>query len=528
MDTRVYINNREVCSKASDGVSKAAFPDDPCWTPPSPPAGPIVVPYPNTAYASTLKDGTTTVFVCNSMVAKEDISCFSTSTGDEPATQSQPKGVMTGVIKGKAYFNSWSPNVKFEGKCVARHEDLISHNHGSFPSNTPVFPYVSRGIFGHDCSKEENRIEKACEPEKDKSDTKKAIHSKSKFLQLLKKIREKENSKNKSNKKKWHWTDDHCDGLNISIPDDEAAQQYIDEIKEAVNSLTNELNMIHELENALKDMVINAASKAAVKVAAKAAAKQVAGSVIPGAGNVVMGIWTAIDIAISIGDVAEIKSAAEEGLEQIKLLKDKINELKALAKKIKDFENLSFEEQKKMALELQAEIQDILAIMNACTRARKCNLVPYDLNNALTGNRASKVEASDKGGCCRGQTGHHLIYDSMVKEVCPGYNKGLAPVVCVEGTSWHKGSHARIHTAMDSEVRKLVRQGETANGSMSMDQAIEAAVKSHEKAFPYARCSTECIRKQLRAYYKQVCPYARPKTTNKNGKQHEDNVDISE
>lgn len=91
--------------------------------------------------------------------------------------------------------------------------------------------------------------------------------------------------------------------------------------------------MIHELENALKDMVINAASKAAVKVAAKAAAKQVAGSVIPGAGNVVMGIWTAIDIAISIGDVAEIKSAAEEGLEQIKLLKDKINELKALAKK---------------------------------------------------------------------------------------------------------------------------------------------------------------------------------------------------
>lgn len=90
MDTRVYINNREACSKASDGVSKAAFPD-PCWTPPSPPAGPIVVPYPNTAYASALKDGTTTIFVCNSMVAKENISYFSTSTGDEGATQTQPK-----------------------------------------------------------------------------------------------------------------------------------------------------------------------------------------------------------------------------------------------------------------------------------------------------------------------------------------------------------------------------------------------------------------------------------------------------
>ncbi|EEE2004630.1 DUF4150 domain-containing protein, partial [Salmonella enterica subsp. enterica serovar Kotte] len=50
METQVYINDREASSKASDGVSKAVFPD-PCWTPPSPPAGPIVVPYPNTAYA---------------------------------------------------------------------------------------------------------------------------------------------------------------------------------------------------------------------------------------------------------------------------------------------------------------------------------------------------------------------------------------------------------------------------------------------------------------------------------------------
>ncbi|MEX9378074.1 DUF4150 domain-containing protein [Escherichia coli] len=147
MDTRVYINNREACSKASDGVSKAAFPDL-CWTPPSPPAGPIVVPYPNTAYASALKDGTTTIFVCNSMVAKESISYFSTSTGDEGATQTQPKGVITGVINGNAYFKSWSPNVKFEGKCVARHEDLMTHNHGSEPGNTGLFPYVSKGFFG--------------------------------------------------------------------------------------------------------------------------------------------------------------------------------------------------------------------------------------------------------------------------------------------------------------------------------------------------------------------------------------------
>ncbi len=37
------------------------------------------------------------------MVAQEDRSFFSTSTGDEPATYGLAKGVMTGVIKGKAY-----------------------------------------------------------------------------------------------------------------------------------------------------------------------------------------------------------------------------------------------------------------------------------------------------------------------------------------------------------------------------------------------------------------------------------------
>ncbi|MFY3772474.1 hypothetical protein ACOT1K_21845, partial [Providencia manganoxydans] len=72
MDTRVYVNEREACSKASDGVSTAAFPD-PCWSP-----GPSVVPYPNTSKADALSNGTATVFIQNSMVAQEDRSFFST------------------------------------------------------------------------------------------------------------------------------------------------------------------------------------------------------------------------------------------------------------------------------------------------------------------------------------------------------------------------------------------------------------------------------------------------------------------
>ncbi len=52
------------------------------------------------------------------------------------------------------------------GVIVPRHTDLVSHNHGSMPSNTPVFPYLSRS-WGHDCGKAVDRIKRACASEKD-------------------------------------------------------------------------------------------------------------------------------------------------------------------------------------------------------------------------------------------------------------------------------------------------------------------------------------------------------------------------
>ena len=106
MDTRVYINDREACSKASDGASTAAFPD-PCWSPPVPP---VVIPYPNTAKALTLVNGTTTVFVKGTMVALEDRSYFATSTGDESATQAYAKGVAQGKIIRSMFFVQIKPH----------------------------------------------------------------------------------------------------------------------------------------------------------------------------------------------------------------------------------------------------------------------------------------------------------------------------------------------------------------------------------------------------------------------------------
>ncbi len=128
MDTHVFANGNEICSKATDGKS-CLPPMDVCMSPPGPPAGPVPIPYPNTTFSKHLAEGSATVFVCGTPVALKDKACFATSAGNEPATEMFKKGISTGVIKGKAYFTSWSSDVKIEGLNVCRHFDIMTHNH---------------------------------------------------------------------------------------------------------------------------------------------------------------------------------------------------------------------------------------------------------------------------------------------------------------------------------------------------------------------------------------------------------------
>lgn len=128
MPTHVYANNNEICSKTSEGKVTANMPDV-CMSPPGPPAGPVPIPYPNTACAKDLSNGSVSVFICGQQVALRDVSCFATSTGNEPATNNFQKGIVSNVIKGKANFVEWSPNVKVEGLNVCRHLDHMTQNH---------------------------------------------------------------------------------------------------------------------------------------------------------------------------------------------------------------------------------------------------------------------------------------------------------------------------------------------------------------------------------------------------------------
>jgi hypothetical protein len=128
MSKNVFANGREVSAKSDDNISIAMMPDV-CLSPPSPPAGPIPIPYPNTAKAADTSEGSKSVKIGGQEVGMKNKSNYKTSTGDEAATRGLGMGVVTHTIQGKLYFVAWSFNVKVEGENVIRHMDMTTGNH---------------------------------------------------------------------------------------------------------------------------------------------------------------------------------------------------------------------------------------------------------------------------------------------------------------------------------------------------------------------------------------------------------------
>ena len=112
MGCKVYANNNEIACKAGDGKVVAAFPDV-CLSQPSPPAGPIPVPYADSSFSKDMKGGSKTVKIKGKEVMLKDKSYYKTSPlGNEAATKTLGAGVMAHVITGKTYFAAWSMDVK--------------------------------------------------------------------------------------------------------------------------------------------------------------------------------------------------------------------------------------------------------------------------------------------------------------------------------------------------------------------------------------------------------------------------------
>jgi hypothetical protein len=128
VSANVYANGMEVSGKASPNKSIAAMPDT-CLSPPSPPAGPIPIPYPNTAMASDTADGSKTVKLGGEEAGLKNESKYKQSNGDEPATNSFGAGVVSHKITGAMKFAAWSMDVSIEGANATRFGDLTTHNH---------------------------------------------------------------------------------------------------------------------------------------------------------------------------------------------------------------------------------------------------------------------------------------------------------------------------------------------------------------------------------------------------------------
>lgn len=131
--SNVYANSREISAKKDANKSVCAMPDV-CLSPPSPPAGPIPIPYPNTATASDTSEGSKTVKIGGQEVGLKNKSNYKESKGNEAATRSLGMGVVTHTIQGKMKHAAWSMDIKIEGENVIRHMDLTTHNHINQPN----------------------------------------------------------------------------------------------------------------------------------------------------------------------------------------------------------------------------------------------------------------------------------------------------------------------------------------------------------------------------------------------------------
>ena len=164
MANQVYANMMEVSCKAAAGKSVCAMPDV-CFTPPQTPATPtgVPIPYPNTGMASDCTEGSRTVSISGQEVMLKNKSYFQKSTGDE-AGCAPKKGIVTSKITGKVYFNSWSMDVIVEGENVVRHLDLTTHNHASFPGNSPTWPYLDEAAFSGSgpCKDVATKVQEGC------------------------------------------------------------------------------------------------------------------------------------------------------------------------------------------------------------------------------------------------------------------------------------------------------------------------------------------------------------------------------
>lgn len=512
MPHHVYANDNEICSRSADGTSSLA--PDVCFSPGAPMPG-VPVLYMNLCKAPDIANGSKTVFIKGEEICLEDKSYFKTSYGDEPATKALKKGTVSSAVQGKCYFVSWSPNVFAEGLAVTRHLDLVTHNHNS-PANTPPVPYLSSANVASKCKDDLDKIAKACAPDDEAAKLKKKS-KKRPFASLLGRRHKQSMERKAKGGAGWPgaWMEDHCDGL--WIKPQKLSQESIAKLKEELSSITpqslydharDQIMNLDSLTGFLADkgleVAVNQGEKFVVRAVATHATATAVGAVgaVTGPGVVVTETATnVVGLVIDVGSAVYSLGAGGYAL---------YNEFDILGK----FEDLVSEKiaalgQYKEAFakgeysKLMADGMELIATLNACTRARRCMLVKYNDTKGKDG-------ILDGKGCCPGQSGHHLLPEEMMEGrtpgTCPEYSHGTAPTMCTEGTNNKHGSHGKVHADLRDRINNYKAGAFFGAGpdrhTIPVDTAIDLGARSAQNTFPESRCDKKCLVAQLEEYYK--------------------------
>ena len=372
-------------------------------------------------------------------------------------------------------------------------------------ANTPSFVYLDSATTKADCAKDKGKIDKACKPE-DEEKKKARLQGYKGKDGLLAKMKLPA-YKGKSSDPNSQWVNDHCEFLMIKPNNPNEMLKELTGIRDQmVGALTEELKS-SGLE-AAKNLAEEKLNSTVKKALAKKAGGMVVKNLVVRGGSFLGGPWVGIPVNIamsadSANDAAKLAQDAAKGFPELSgefnAAKEKYD---AALKKIEDTKNV-FDKYKNDKNEFvpSALVSDIMygaAELNDCIRARRCSLVPY--------NQSENPAATKGKGCCPGQTGHHVLPSSMF-DGCSHYKPGQAPTICVEGVNNSHGSHGHIHEKLGERLGEMM----TINGTpyppgapITKKDAIDAAAKSVQDAFPESNCDPDCIKAQLRKFYDKL------------------------
>jgi len=400
--------------------------------------------------------------------------------------------------------------------------------------NTPTSIYLDTFNKHKDCKDDRKTVETKCKPEPEQSDDDKKkgkpkperkglggrLAKAAKMLDDAGKAAAgyKRDKHSKTAFDGNGWMDDHCTGQWLS-PIHTADAAFEKNLKEMLENIEDKklrllLDGFDELVEIAVAKVGPLAQEMATDFMIRTGLKAGVGVLTAETllGPFIMAAWTVTDLTLTAKKLADLAGdkgkAAFEALEKIKNIGDKAKDILG-----------SYQKEPHRA---HADAMSLMAQLDPCLRARKCLLVPYKnadsdgstdqeesaKRTAASGTKSTvrtnkaKSQAKHGGGCCPGQTGHHILPHAMVEGAgCDGYDYDNAPTMCLEGANnaATHGSHGMAHSNLKKAMALYTE--ETGKETMSYTDARKRAIDAVQKAGAI-QCDRKCLEAQLDAHYK--------------------------